>query len=41
MFLQREAERGWETQYAGTAGDHLDPSIPATDFEISRRLLPT
>lgn len=32
-FLRMEAERGWTTQYAGTVGDHLDPLIPAADFD--------
>jgi hypothetical protein len=32
-FMQMEAERGWSTQYAGSVGEHLDPSIPAGDFD--------
>lgn len=28
-----EAERGWQRQYAGSVGDHLDPAIPAADFD--------
>ena len=26
------AEHGWQTQYAGDVGDHLDPAIPAGDL---------
>ena len=32
-FLMIEAERGWTTRYAGSVGDHLDPGIPAEDFD--------
>jgi hypothetical protein len=32
-WIQREAERGWATQYAGSTGDHLDPAIPTADFD--------
>jgi len=32
-FMKMEAERAWTTQYAGSVGDHLDPSIPASDFD--------
>lgn len=28
-----QAERGWAEQYAGSVGDHLDPAIPAADFD--------
>ena len=35
-WIQREAERGWATQYGGDEGDHLDPSIPVTDLEALR-----
>jgi hypothetical protein len=29
----REAERGWTEHYAGGVGTHLDPAIPAADFD--------
>lgn len=32
-FLRLEAERGWDTQYAGSIGDHLDPAIPTADYK--------
>jgi hypothetical protein len=32
-LLMMEAERGWEEQYAGTVGYHLDRAIPAVDLE--------
>jgi hypothetical protein len=32
-FLMHDAERGWDEQYAGTVGAHLDRSIPSADLE--------
>jgi hypothetical protein len=35
-FDLRHAERAWSSQYAGKAGDHLDPAIPAGDLDQLR-----
>jgi hypothetical protein len=32
-WTQREAERSWAKQYAGSTGDYIDPAIPAADME--------
>jgi AbiU2 len=31
------AEKGWTDQYAGQVGMHLDPAIPAADFDALRK----
>jgi hypothetical protein len=36
MLLQ--AERGWNDQYAGSVGKHLDPAIPSADFDQLRAI---
>jgi HEPN superfamily AbiU2-like protein len=33
-WMLREAERGWTKHFAGGVGNHLDPSIPATDLDV-------
>jgi hypothetical protein len=32
-YLMMEADRGWNEQYAGAVGDHLDRAIPEVDLE--------
>lgn len=34
--LDQLGKRGWEEQYAGEVGNHLDPAIPAADVEALR-----
>jgi hypothetical protein len=33
---QLRAEGGWSDEYGGSVGDHLDPAIPAADFDRLR-----
>ena len=35
-LMRLQAERGWTDQYAGSVDDHLDPAIPAADFDRLR-----
>jgi hypothetical protein len=35
-LMRVRAERGWNDQYAGSVGTHLDPAIPAADFDRLR-----
>jgi hypothetical protein len=32
-WIQREAEHGWASRYAGSTGDYLDPAIPEADYD--------
>jgi hypothetical protein len=36
-WKERDAHRSWNTDFAGDCGDHLDPAIPAADFDDLQR----